>query len=75
MNTEDYKAERDNALALLAQTNALNAQLAQEHRMAMSALEQAREVVLDAQACLNKMQNRVHELESERDTWRAVAGK
>ena len=45
---DDYRAERDNALSLLALANSLNAKLALEHQQSFAALEECRDRLIDA---------------------------
>ena len=45
---EDIKAERDNALALLADAHTANANLAREHQQAFAALDELRDAFWEA---------------------------
>lgn len=76
----DLRAERDNALHLLAKTSEAHAALAVEHQQLFAALEDARRQIdrlteqcglLDESAA--DLLRRVDSVAAERDTWRAKA--
>ena len=79
---DDYRAERDNTLALLHSTNSLNAKLAREHSQSFAALEECRDRLIDANEHIanleeanRSLRQRITLLEASRESWRAVTDK
>ena len=72
---DDYRAERDNALSLLALANSLNAKLAREHQQSFAALEECRDRLIDANQYIANLEDVNQSLRDRIATLKAVNRK
>ena len=72
---DDYRAERDNALSLLALANSLNAKLAREHQQSFAALEECRDRLIDANQYIANLEDVNRSLRDRIATLKAVNRK